>query len=142
LAAAAMIVVLTLIGLFGLPALRGATAGTPIIKDVPANQQWTDSGVDLQPGQRIRITASGEISSTPGVRNGPEGSSRDPSAISLLTEEQHAALIAKVGEGYPFLVGSGTSYQARDRGRLYLGVNDLAVTDNSGYYRVEVVLLQ
>jgi hypothetical protein len=142
LVAAAMIVVLALIGLFGLPALRGATAGTPIIKDVPANQQWTDSGVDLQPGQRIRITASGEISSTQGVRNGPEGSSKDPNAISLLPEEQHAALIAKVGEGYPFLVGSGTSYQAGGRGRLYLGVNDLAVRDNGGYYRVEVVVLQ
>jgi hypothetical protein len=139
--AAAMIVV-GVIGFFGLPALHGATAGIPTIKDVPANQQWTDSGVDLQPGQRIRITASGEISSTQGVRNGPEGSSRDPNAISLLPEEQHAALIAKVGEGYPFLVGSGTSYQAGGRGRLYLGVNDLAVTDNTGYYRVEIVLFQ
>jgi hypothetical protein len=142
LVAAAMVVALAFIGLFGLPALRGATAGAPIIKDVPANQQWTDSGVDLQPGQRIRITASGVISSTQGVRNGPEGSSKDPNAISLLPEEQHAALIAKVGEGYPFLVGSGTSYRAGGRGRLYLGVNDLAVRDNSGYYRVEVVLLQ
>jgi hypothetical protein len=142
LAATAMIIVLALIGLFGLPALRGATEGTPIIKDVPANQQWTDSGVDLQSGQRIRITARGQISSTQGVRNGPEGSSKDPNAISLLPEEQHAALIAKVGDGSPFLVGSGTSYQAGAWGRLYLGVNDLAVRDNSGYYRVEVVLLQ
>jgi CHAT domain-containing protein len=143
LGAAAVIVVLALIGLFGLPALRGTTAGTPIAKDVPANQQWTDSGVDLQPGQRIRITASGEISSTQGVRNGPQGSSEDLYAISLLPTERHAALIAKVGDdGHPFLVGPGTTNQAGDGGRLFLGVNDLAVKDNSGYYRVEVVLLQ
>ena len=142
LVAAAVIVVLALAGLLGLRALNGVTAGTPIVRDVPANQQWTDSGVDLQPGQQVRMTASGVISSTQGVRNGPDGSEKDPNAMSLLPEEQHAALIAKVGEGSPFLVGSGTSHQAGDGGRLYLGVNDLAVRDNSGYYRVEVALLQ
>ena len=142
LAAAAAVVVLALVGLFGLPVLRGTAASTAIAKDVPANEQWTDSGVDLRPGQRIRITASGEISSLQGVRNGPEGSSEDPYGISLLPTQRHAALIAKVGDGHPFLVGTGTSHRAGDGGRLYLGVNDLAVMDNSGYYRVEVVLLQ
>lgn len=141
-AAVAIVVVLALLGLFGLPALRGATAGSPVAEVVPANEQWTDSGVDLRPGQRMRITASGEISSMQGVRNGPEGSSEDPYGISLLPTERHAALIAKVGDGQPFLVGRGTSHRAGDGGRLYLGVNDLAVMDNSGYYRVEVVLLQ
>jgi hypothetical protein len=143
LVAAVGIVVLALLGLFGLPALRGATAGLPVAEVVPANEQWTDSGVDLRPGQRMRITASGEISSMQGVRNGPEGSSEDPYGISLLPTERHAALIAKVGDdGQPFLVGRGASHRAGDGGRLYLGVNDLAVMDNSGYYRVEIVLLQ
>jgi hypothetical protein len=141
-AAAAAVVILALVGLFGLPALSGTTAGSPIVMDIPANEQWTDSGVDLRPGQRIRIAASGKISSMQGVRNGPEGSSEDPYGISLLPTERHAALIAKVGDGHPFLVGPGTSHQAGDGGRLYLGVNDVAVMDNSGYYQVEVVLLQ
>ena len=143
LVAAAVIVVLALAGLFGLPALRGASAGSPIAQVVPAREQWTDTGLDLRPGQQIRITASGEISSLQGVRNGPEGSSEDPYGISLLPTERHAALIAKVGDdGQPFLVGAGTSHRAADGGHLYLGVNDLAVMDNSGYYRVQVVLLQ
>lgn len=140
LAAAAALVVLALVGL---PLLRGTAAGRPITEVVAANQQWTDSGVDLRPGQRIRITASGEISSTQGVSNGPEGSSADPYGISLLPTEPHAALIAKVGNGgQPFLVGRGTTHRAADQGRLYLGVNDLAVMDNSGDYQVDLVLLQ
>jgi hypothetical protein len=135
--------VLAVVGLFGLPLLRGTTAGRPITEVVAANEQWTDSGVDLRPGQRIRITASGEISSMQGVNNGPEGSSADPYGISMLPTERHAALIAKVGnDGRPFLVGRGTTHRADGQGRLYLGVNDLAVMDNSGYYQVDMVLLQ
>jgi hypothetical protein len=142
LVAAAVIAVLALVGLVVLPALRGPTAGDPAALDVPANKEWTDSGIVVEPGQWVEITASGEISSTPGVRNGPEGTSEDPNGISFLPNERHAALIAKLGAGHPFLVGRGTRYQAGDGGRLYLGVNDVDVRDNSDYYRVEVVLLR
>jgi CHAT domain len=141
LALTAVIVALALVGLFGLPALRGAAPGAALAVTVPGNQQWTDSGVDLRQGQRIRITASGEISSAPGVRNDPNGSPELYHAMSLLPTTRHAALIAKVGgRGAAFLIGQETSLQAGSGGRLYLGVNDLAVRDNSGYYRVEVVL--
>jgi hypothetical protein len=138
-AVAAAIVAIALAGLAGLRPVRDGTAGTRLAISVPANQQWTDTGVDLRQGQWVRLTASGEISSAPGVRNDPDGS-RDGQALSLLPAEPHAALIAKVGaSGAPFLVGRGTREQADSQGRLYLGVNDLAVRDNSGYYQVELV---
>ena len=138
--AAAAILAVVLAGLLGLPLLRDGSAGARLVVTVPANQQWTNSGVDLRQGQWIRLTARGEISSAPGVRNGPDGS-RHQHALSLLPAERHAALIAKVGaSGVPFLVGRGTSGRADSTGRLYLGVNDLAVRDNSGYYQVELAV--
>jgi hypothetical protein len=136
--AAAAIVALALAGLLGLRPMRDGTAGTRLA--VPAYQQWTDSGVDLRPGQWVRLTASGTISSAPGVHTDPDGS-RDRQALSLLPAEPHAALIAKIGEsGAPFLVGRGTRQRADRQGRLYLGVNDLAVRDNSGYFQVELLV--
>lgn len=140
LAVAAAIIALSLAGLFGLRPMRDGTAGARLTVTVPANQQWTDSGVDLRQGQWVRLTARGEISNAPGVRNDPDGST-DQYALSLLPATRHAALIAKVGEsGAPFLVGREASQRADSAGRLYLGVNDLAVRDNSGYYQVELIV--
>jgi hypothetical protein len=139
-AVAAAIVAVALAGLFGLRPVRDGTTGTRLTVTVPANQQWTDTGVDLRQGQWVRLSANGQISSAPGVHNDPDGS-HDRQALSLLPAEPHAALIAKVGtSGVPFLVGRGTREQAERQGRLYLGVNDLAVRDNSGYYQVELVV--
>jgi hypothetical protein len=139
--AAAVALGFALLGFLGLPALRGGTPYAPITVTVPGNQQWTDSGIDLRHGQRIRITASGEITSSPGVRNDPDGTSDLSDAMSLLPGTGHAALIAKVGErGATFTVGRETSLSVDGGGRLFLGVNDLAVRDNSGYYQAEVFL--
>jgi hypothetical protein len=137
-AAAAVLALVGFVGQYLLgvdgPEARSATM-------VPANQQWTDSGTDLRPGQQVRLLASGEIYSAPGVRNDPDGALDQDQALSLLPATGHAALIAKIGdEGVPFPVGERASVRAPRGGRLYLGVNDLAFRDNSGYYQVEIVV--
>jgi CHAT domain-containing protein len=137
----ASIVVLALVGFIGLSLLRGNAPEARSALKVPANQLWTDSGTDLQPGQQVRLTASGEIYSASGVRNDPDGAPNQDDALSLLPATGHAALIAKIGDaGLPFPVGRRASVHAPRGGRLYLGVNDLAFRDNSGYYQVEVVV--
>ena len=51
-----------------------------------------------------------------------------------------AALIGRVGESndYFFIGGDGGAVRVRGNGRLYLGINDDYLRDNSGAFRVTV----
>ena len=49
------------------------------------------------------------------------------------------ALIGRVGNGQPFSIGNTTNaFDMPDSGRLFLGVNDDHVADNSGNFVVKV----
>ena len=48
-------------------------------------------------------------------------------------------LVAKVGNDKPFAIGSiGTPISMPDNGRLYLGINDDGLGDNSGAFYVRI----
>jgi hypothetical protein len=50
-----------------------------------------------------------------------------------------AALIGRIGDDAPFLIGSDTgAIRVRGAGPLFLGVNDDAFDDNSGSFRVTI----
>ena len=52
-------------------------------------------------------------------------------------------LIAKIGESAPLFIGAQRTIQrAPVSGRLYLGVNDDHLDDNSGEYRVSITIQQ
>jgi hypothetical protein len=63
------------------------------------------SGIDLRKGQAVRLAASGEIYSAPGVRNGPAGDPDLHHPMALLPGTRHAPLIAKIGEAGPHVRG-------------------------------------
>ena len=49
------------------------------------------------------------------------------------------ALIGRIGNGTPFLIGANTSpIQVTGNGNLMLGINDDVLTDNSGQYHVTI----
>ena len=50
------------------------------------------------------------------------------------------ALIGRIGNGQPFSIGDTTNQRSRcpTNGRLFLGVNDDHVADNSGNYVVKI----
>jgi hypothetical protein len=48
------------------------------------------------------------------------------------------ALVARIGNGRPFAVGDQRSIRAPGSGRLYLGINDDYLGDNSGEFRVNI----
>jgi hypothetical protein len=50
----------------------------------------------------------------------------------------HAALIARLGDGPPFLVGDHWDQVVGDGGRLYLGINDTRLDDNRGSLEVRI----
>jgi hypothetical protein len=109
--------------------------------NVTAREQWTDSGIDVRPGQPIYFMASGEVRWGPNRRDGADGERNSPRNPGRpLPDRPAAALIGRIGGGNDvfFIGGEQGPYRARSGGRLYLGINDDVLTDNSGILRVTV----
>jgi hypothetical protein len=108
---------------------------------VNASDQWTDTGIDVRGGQQIYFSAQGQTRWGPGRRDGAEGERNSPvNPGRPLPNRPAAALIGRIGERDEFFLIGGDSgpFRARGSGRLYLGINDDVLTDNSGNLRVTV----
>jgi hypothetical protein len=121
-------------------------SSTPTSVVVPGTEQWTDTGIDLSIDDTVSIEADGEIS--PSERfvspSGPNGNA-DPAGrkfnVEGLEDVDHAGLIGRIGEtGAPFLVGSQLLSKADTAGRLFLGINDGDVGNNSGAFTATVTV--
>jgi hypothetical protein len=108
---------------------------------VPASAGWSDTGIDVRAGQPIYFQANGEWRWGPNRRDGANGEKDSPvNRNRPLPERPAAALIGRIGERdeYFFIGGDPGPYRARSSGRLYLGINDDVLTDNSGNLRVSI----
>jgi serine/threonine-protein kinase PknK len=113
--------------------------------EVDSSVPWNDSGIVLVGGEDVAITATGDFGddqTRPDQRFTADGEARDPQddrhAMDPHLQFPHAALLGRVGDGQPFLVGAEAALDDLGAGRLYLGVNDSHVQDNSGSFAVEV----
>ena len=108
---------------------------------VDAREPWTDTGVDLRAGQAIYFSASGEVRWGPGRRDGAAGERNSPDNPGRpLPDRPAASLIGRIGDRdeFFFIGADAGPYRARSSGRLYLGLNDDFLQDNSGALRVTV----
>ncbi len=110
---------------------------------VPANQQWTATGINVRQGWNLQLTSSGEIQFSPdgADRAAPAGNGvnkRNPS--SPLPEALAGALIGRIGNGQAFGVGNLTTLRVPANGPLFLGINDDNVADNAGNFQVSIVV--
>jgi len=115
--------------------------GTSRTVTVPTNQAWTNSGVDVRRGDVIHFRASGNValSQNPGDFGTPAGANDGRMAgNSPLRGVTGGLLIGRVGNGQPFAIGAESDITIPANGRLYLGVNDDDVRDNSGNFIVEM----
>lgn len=109
---------------------------------VPSNVQWTNTGFNVSRGQYLRFEPSGEIR----LSTNAEDIGRPAGALDGRKAERATiptipvgALIGRVGNGQPFSIGDTTmAFDMPESGRLFLGVNDDHVNDNSGNYIVKV----
>lgn len=109
--------------------------------NVPAAVQWTDAGIDVRSGQTVYFNASGEVRWGRDRRDGPEGENDSPRNPGRpMPNRPGAALIGRIGEfSDAFFIGRDNGgIRMRAGGRLYLGINDDMLTDNSGSFRVVV----
>ena len=129
----------------GLPSVRNASAtGDPPVDTsivIPGTQPWTDTGLDLPPATTVTITATGFVriaGSDPG--RGPEGS---PPCVEPINTPAPGlaclALVGRIANGLPFVVGTGATFASEAGGRLYLGENDTVFGDNSGSFTAHIV---
>ena len=102
---------------------------------------WNDTGIDLRSGQTVYFEASGNVRWGRDRRDGPEGENDSPNNPNRPIPNRPAAgLIGRVGNGSDFFfIGAEQGpVRVRSSGRLYLGVNDDFLQDNSGSFRVIV----
>jgi len=97
---------------------------------------WTDSGLMVRKGQRLRITATGRVSLGNGNFSTPTGLPRLVDTEKLMRNEPTGELIAVIGDDNDeFIpVGAGREFYAPRDGRLFLGVNEGNLSDNTGSY--------
>jgi curli biogenesis system outer membrane secretion channel CsgG len=115
--------------------------------NVSGAEQWTDTGIDVWPGMRIEVTASGRIyiSSQHSASNRILGDLINRGTPLPARTVGPKALLAKIkyqrsGESKPLRVGESNTLiiQEGEQGRLFFGIDDKNLTDNSGSFTVRV----
>ena len=125
--------------------------------DIDATKQWFDTSLDLRTGEKLSITASGQITYPPSQSSksqtpqtfGPDGLTRgwkDLIHEYAVPNGGHGALIGRLGSddaAQPFLIGATINYTAPVAGRLFLGLNqsmkDAQAASGSFHVKIQVV---
>lgn len=106
---------------------------------VSSDVAWNDAGIDLRAGQTVYFEARGRVRWGRDRQDGPAGERNSPSNPNRpLGNRNAAALIGKIGNDLFFIGDETGPVRVRTSGRLYLGVNDDVLTDNSGNFQVVV----
>jgi hypothetical protein len=110
---------------------------------VAGQQQWTDTKIDLNPGDKVEFTSTGKLSFM--ARDcSPDGLARGWADLirSLpVNNAGNCTLIGRIGDAdtsVPFAIGSKKKVDVRRGGRLFLGVNQTPADTSNGQYEVSV----
>ena len=106
---------------------------------------WTDTGITLEPGQHIVVTAEGKLQYADAKSEaGPEGLTRnfkDLIRILPFNAAGRGALIGKIGDpdiAQPFLLGAHKDVVSPIAGKLSIGINQDTSDTGDGSYTVKV----
>ena len=130
----------SLSGLLSAQSIQQPSSHTFQVSTTPA---WTDTGLDLQPGQLVTISA------TPAPANADNSLSCDPAGVAAgsgtadalpLPSAKPGALIAKLqAEGAtPVMVGTRTELRIDSSSHLFLGMNVAGTPPCEGVLKVTV----
>lgn len=109
---------------------------------VPATAVWLASSVNVKAGDKLDITATGLWAHGVTTHYGPDGTNSLAGAGSWLPSANLGALIGRIDNNTPFLVGSSTSMVAQQNGILQFMMNDGIgrSDDNEGEVTVKVIV--
>lgn len=133
-------------------AQNSASAQTPQGKkrlsqevQLTGDDTWIDTGVDLQAGEHVFITATGKLRYADAkADNTPDGLARgfkDLLRVLPFNDAGRGALIGRIGEqdvAQPFLIGARRDVLAPVSGRLSVGINQTTNDAGDGTYAVRI----
>ena len=111
---------------------------------INAEKVWPQSVVEVRKGDELTVSSEGEwshgIEGPNYVYYGGNGYTRVGSAAAILPGAKIGALIARIQDGVPFLIGAGTTFTANASGILQFMMNDEGGTQigNRGALKVVV----
>jgi hypothetical protein len=109
---------------------------------VSADVPFVDTGINVRAGQTVYFVAQGQVRWGPNRKDGPEGERGSPNNPNRpIPNRPAAALIGRIGgelNGSFFLGNERGPIRMREAGRLFLGINDDVLEDNSGNFRVTI----
>jgi hypothetical protein len=105
-----------------------------------ANNGWTNTGLVVRRGQRLRINATGRVSLGNNRFATPDGLANIPDRDKLMRNQPTGGLIAVIGDDNDefIFVGRSRDFVVQRDGVLFLGVNEGNLSDNSGNYDVVI----
>jgi Ca2+-binding EF-hand superfamily protein len=115
--------------------------GTSARVNVNGFDRWTDTGIYVRMGEEVSFSATGRIQFSGGAdsavewRGAPDGRK---SASAPVPDLPIGHLIARIGNSGA--MSAAGVIRAPQAGRLYLGINDDVMTDNSGSFQVTVTV--
>jgi len=101
---------------------------------------WTNSGLVVRRGQRLRINATGRVNlGNKGFANA-DGLPNVQDREKLMRNQPTGGLIAVIGDDNDdfIFIGSSRDFVAQRDGVLFLGVNEGNLADNSGTFEVVI----
>ena len=101
---------------------------------------WTNSGLVVRRGQRLRINASGRVMLGGGRISTPQGVAGIQDNEKLMRSYPTGGLIAVIGDDNDdfIFIGQRREFIAQRDGVLFLGVNEGNLNDNTGVYDVVI----
>ncbi|HLR04329.1 MAG TPA: LecA/PA-IL family lectin [Pyrinomonadaceae bacterium] len=105
-----------------------------------ASNGWTNTGLVVRRGQRLRINASGRVSLGNNRFSTPDGLPNLPDRDKLMRNQPTGGLIAVIGDDNDefIFIGRSRDFVVQRDGVLFLGVNEGNLSDNSGNYDVVI----
>ena len=119
-------------------------ASTSKSVSISGSPKWADTGMDVNAGDKLHITAKGTVSMGKDTGIGPAGAQRgwvDTLRPLMVPSAGRGALVGRIGNSdaaTPFVVGADGTVTVPVNGRLYLGINQDATQSPTGKYDVQI----
>lgn len=114
---------------------RGGTATVT----VSGTHNWSPTNIMVRRNESIAFKGEGMVRLSANANDRvPAAGASSGQGVGPLPSAPRGALIARVDDGAPFLIGAGGNIRIPAAGRLVLGINDDHVGDNDGEFQVIV----
>ncbi len=111
---------------------------------VNGGKDWTDTGMQVQAGDKLHITAKGTVTMGSNTGITAEGAQRgwtDTLRALMVPSAGRGALVGRIGDSdaaTPFFVGADGTVNAPIAGKLYLAINADSMQTADGSYSVHI----